>query len=55
MSITKESLKTALDPQLKCHEGLELKAYRDTVGILTVGIGHNLKTNPVLPILGRLV
>jgi lysozyme len=51
----KESLKTALEPQLKYHEGLELKVYRDTVGILTVGIGHNLKANPALPILGRLL
>jgi lysozyme len=53
MSITKESLKTALEPQLKYHEGLELKAYRDTVGILTIGIGHNLEANPALSILGR--
>lgn len=53
MSITKESLKTALEPQLKYHEGLELKAYRDSAGILTVGIGHNLEADPALPILGR--
>lgn len=25
---------------IKCFEGLELKAYRDSVGILTIGYGH---------------
>jgi lysozyme len=24
------------------HEGLRLKPYRDTVGVLTIGVGHNL-------------
>lgn len=28
--------------QLKLHEGLELKPYKDTVGKLTIGIGRNL-------------
>ena len=28
--------------QLKAHEGLRLKPYRDTVGKLTIGVGRNL-------------
>lgn len=32
----------ALLAQLKAHEGLRLKPYRDTVGKLTIGIGRNL-------------
>lgn len=31
-----------LKDQLKRHEGLELKPYKDTVGKLTIGIGRNL-------------
>lgn len=31
--------------QLVIHEGLRLKPYTDTVGKLTVGIGHNLTDN----------
>ena len=27
---------------LKRHEGIELKPYKDTVGVLTIGIGRNL-------------
>ncbi len=33
--------------QLIRHEKLELTSYLDTKGILTVGIGHNCKANPV--------
>ena len=33
--------------QLKRHEGERLTAYLDTVGILTVGVGHNCKASPV--------
>ncbi len=33
--------------QLTNHEGLRLKAYLDTIGVLTIGIGHNCKTSPV--------
>jgi len=28
--------------QLKRHEGLRLEPYRDTMGLLTIGYGHNL-------------
>lgn len=37
---------TFLD-QLKKHEGLRLEAYRDTVGHLTIGYGHNCDVWPV--------
>lgn len=33
--------------QLKNHEGEKLTAYKDTVGILTIGVGHNCVTSPV--------
>lgn len=33
--------------QLKKHEGEKLTAYKDTVGILTVGVGHNCVSSPV--------
>lgn len=33
--------------QLIDHEGIRLKAYLDTVDVLTIGIGHNCKTSPV--------
>ena len=32
----------AIYVQLKAHEGLRLKPYRDTVGKLTIGVGRNL-------------
>lgn len=28
---------------IKRHEGIELKPYRDSLGILTIGVGHNLE------------
>lgn len=31
-----------LQDQIKRHEGLRLRVYRDTVGINTIGYGHNL-------------
>lgn len=34
-------------------EGIRLNAYRDTMGILTVGIGHNLESDPAGEILKR--
>jgi lysozyme len=34
--------KEALRAQLKEHEGVRLKPYRDTVGKLTIGVGRNL-------------
>lgn len=40
-------------PQLvasaKRHEGLRLKPYRDTVGVLTIGYGRNLDANGITP------
>jgi len=32
---------------ITAHEGLEFRVYRDTKGILTVGIGRNLEGNPL--------
>ncbi len=32
-----------LESQLKRHEGLRLKPYHDTVGVLTIGYGRNLE------------
>ena len=37
----------ALEAQLAIDEGKRLKAYLDSVGILSVGIGHNCKASPV--------
>lgn len=42
----------ALDRQLLLnllirHEGLRLEVYLDSLGIPTIGIGHNLKANPL--------
>lgn len=36
-------LLTSLKEQLIKHEGIRLKAYRDSVGILTIGVGRNLE------------
>lgn len=33
--------------QLERHEGLRLAAYLDTLGILTIGVGHNCRAHPV--------
>lgn len=32
-----------LKDRIKKHEGLRLKPYHDTVGVLTIGYGHNLE------------
>lgn len=36
-----------LEGQLKKHEGLRLKPYRDTVGKITIGYGRNLDDNGI--------
>lgn len=36
-----------LEKLLIKHEGLVLKPYRDTVGKLTIGVGHNLDDNGI--------
>ena len=36
-----------LTAQLVRHEGLKLSAYLDSMGILTIGIGHNCRAIPV--------
>lgn len=36
-----------LRTQLIKHEGLKLQVYLDTVGIPTIGVGHNLKAKPL--------
>ena len=41
--------------ELVDEEGLKLKAYKDTVGVVTIGIGHNLQANPAKPLIGRNV
>jgi lysozyme len=43
---------SSLDPLealLVKHEGLKLSPYRDANGFLTVGVGHNLAANPIVP------
>jgi len=42
----------ALTKQLKVHEGLRLRTYRDTKNVLTVGYGWNLQQHSTVPILG---
>jgi lysozyme len=39
--------RTALLYALRHNEGLRLRAYRDTVGKLTIGYGHNLDAKPL--------
>jgi len=36
-----------LNKELRRDEGVEYKPYLDTVGIRTVGVGHNLKAKPI--------
>ena len=36
-----------LKDMLALHEGKRLAAYKDTVGVLTIGIGHNCRESPV--------
>lgn len=37
----------SLKDQLIRHEGLRFKPYRDTMGKLTIGVGHNLDDKPM--------
>jgi len=39
--------KNKLIDQLIVHEGLKLTPYKDTVGKLTIGVGHNLTDNGI--------
>lgn len=39
--------KDALREQLERHEGIKYFPYKDTEGILTIGIGHNLEAGPL--------
>lgn len=36
-----------LNSELRIDEGVRYSPYRDSVGIMTVGVGHNLKVSPV--------
>jgi lysozyme len=36
-----------LKDQLIRHEALRLKMYKDSLGILTIGVGHNLQDKPI--------
>lgn len=47
--------KSKLREQIVLHEGLRLEAYKDTVGVWTIGVGRNMETNPVSDELGRTV
>jgi len=44
-----------IQKMIEFEEGKRLDAYRDTRGILTVGIGHNLESDSALDILKRRV
>lgn len=47
--------KDKLKHQLEVHEGLRLQAYHCPAGHLTVGVGRNVETNPVVQELGRAI
>jgi len=38
-----------IEELLIMHEGIRSKAYRDSLGIWTVGVGHNLQAKPLSP------
>jgi lysozyme len=40
---------TILNQELRRDEGVRYSPYTDTVGVLTVGVGHNLKAKPIPP------
>lgn len=37
----------SIEEQLLMHEGLKLKPYRDTKGVLTIGVGRNLEAKGI--------
>ena len=43
-----------LEEQLIRHEGERLKPYRDSEGVLTIGIGHNLEEG-ISPAISRMI
>lgn len=45
--MTAPHLPTPLWRQLEAHEGRRGKAYRDSEGHLTIGVGHNLDVHPL--------
>lgn len=38
---------TTLEQQLIRHEGWRNRPYEDSVGVITIGVGHNLEAKPV--------
>lgn len=43
-----DDTRAKLRAQLRRDEGCVLRAYRDSLGVLTIGVGHNLDADPVL-------
>lgn len=39
----------------KNHEGLVLKPYKDSVGVLTIGYGHNLEAHGISKVIATLI
>lgn len=49
MSANLQPLDSRIVKRLKAHEGLKLKPYLDTVGKWTIGVGHDLSDDGLLP------
>jgi len=47
MGIPWDSKLTMLEKMMIHHEGLRLKPYLDTVGVMTIGVGRNLSSNGI--------
>jgi len=41
------AMSAEVDAQIQAHEGVRLSAYLDSVGVLTIGVGHNCVVAPV--------